>query len=183
MSIDGGQRPPDPPPPPPPPHKLAEPVGASAWDEAPPGQGASPAPSQETADTPATTVAPIPEASPYSLGLDALTATDPLQLPDGSAERLQSVTETPTIEGDAPDMRPDERMFSEEHVHQALSREKDNLKGDELQPQADKLTGLPPDASIVEGGYVYGTDSFGRVTQAYAAKLERARLPCSGSPP
>ena len=154
------------------PQEVGEPVGAGTWDEVPPGQGASPALSQETADTPAATVAPIPEASPDSLRPDSPTATDPLQLPDGSAEQPQSVTKTATIEGDAPDTRPDERMFSDEHVHQALSREKDNLNGDELQPQADKLTGLPPDASIVEGGYVYGTDSLGRVTQAYAANLE-----------
>jgi DNA/RNA non-specific endonuclease len=66
----------------------------------------------------------------------------------------------------------DERIFSDVHVHQALNRENDDLKGDGPQLHADTLTGLPPDASIVEGGYVYGTDSLGRVTQAYAPKLE-----------
>jgi hypothetical protein len=173
MSIDGGQRPPDPPPPPPPPEKVEEPVGAGTWDEAPPGQGASPALSQEMADTPATTVGPMPDAFRDSLRPDAPTAPDRLQLSDGSTEQPQSVTEIATIDGDGADTRPtDERMFSDVHVHQALNRENDNLKGDGPQLQADTLTGLPPDASLVEGGYVYGTDSLGRVTQAYAAKLE-----------
>jgi hypothetical protein len=58
------------------------------------------------------------------------------------------------------------------HVHQALNRDNDKLEGDGPRLEADTLTGLPRDASIVEGGYVYGTDSLGRVTQAYAPKLE-----------
>ena len=77
--------------------------------------------------------------------------SQPVNGHDGSAEQSQSVTETAAIEGDAADTRPDERMFSDEHVHQALSRKKDNLKGDGPPLQADTLTGLPPDASIVEG--------------------------------
>jgi DNA/RNA non-specific endonuclease len=155
------------------PQEVEEPASADTWGEASPGQDASPSLSQEMADTPAASVGPTPEASPGSLGPDAPTATDPLQLSDGSAEQPQSVTETAAIVGDGADTRPtDERMFSDMNVHQALNRENDNLKGDGPQLQADTLTGLPPDASIVEGGYVYGTDSLGRVTQAYAAKLE-----------
>jgi hypothetical protein len=120
------------------------------------------------ADTLATTVGPTSEASHDSLGPDA-----PLQLSDGFTEQAQLVTKTATIDGDGADTRPtDQRMFSDVHVHQALNRENDKLEGDGPRLQADTLTGLPPDASIAEGGYVYGTDSFGRVTQAYAAKLE-----------
>ena len=69
MSIDSDQGPRDPPRPTPAPEKIVERrCGAGTWDEVPPGQGASPALSQETADTPAATVAPIPEASPTASG-------------------------------------------------------------------------------------------------------------------
>jgi hypothetical protein len=173
MSIDSDQGPRDPPRPTPAPEKIVEPVGASTWDEVPQSQGASPALSQEMADTPATTVVPMPEASHDSIRPDAPTAPDPLQLSDESTGQLESVTETATIDGDEAETRPaDERMFSDVHVHQALNREKDKLDGDGPRLQADTRTGLPRDASIEEGGYVYGTDSLGRVTQAYAPKLE-----------
>ena len=173
MSVDSGQRPPDPPPPPSPPNKVAEPVEHQHSGTSPPGQSAAPVLSQEMGDSPAATAMLTPEASHDSLGPDASTAPDALPPSDGFTGQPQSVTETATIDGDAADTRPtDERMFSDMHVHQALNRESDKLEADGPRLQADTLTGLPPDASIVEGGYVYGTDSRGRVTQAYSAKLE-----------
>ena len=155
----------------------------SSVSETPPGQGA------DTADTlgpGASSPDTAPDTDQSTAGQDSLpttgqdvappdapTAPDPLQLSDGFTGQPQSVTETTTIDGDGADTRPtDERMFSDMHVHQALNRESDKLEADGPRLQADTLTGLPSDASIVEGGYVYGTDSRGRVTQAYSAKLE-----------